>query len=244
MSTVEHRAVERLAREALTNFGADVHRLRLDAGISRRALARASGIDLSFVRQIEVGKANPSLQTCTRLAIALGADLPLRLYPNTGPTIRDRHQAAIAEVLLREAHRRWQAFAEIAVQRPSRGWIDLGLHDARAGVFVATEIQSELRRLEQLIRWAEAKAAALPSWEGWVHLGPEPAISRLLIVRETRANRATAAEFRHLLRTAYPANGRDAIDALRETDAWPGSAIIWAARDRTGSGPYRLVDRH
>ena len=237
-------AVDRLVREALSNFGEDVRRLRADAGISRTALARASRIDLSFLREIEAGKACPSIHTCTRLAIALGADLPVRLYPNTGPTIRDRHQAAIAEVALKELHRRWQPFAEIAVRRPSRGWIDLGFHDGRAGVFVATEIQSELRRLEQLLRWAEAKAAALPSWEGWIHLGPEPAISRLLIVRETRANRATVEEFRRLLRTAYPADGRDALHSLRGTEAWPGPAILWAARDRTGPGPYRLVDRH
>jgi transcriptional regulator with XRE-family HTH domain len=244
MSTAKDHAVDRLAREALTNFGADVRRLRDDAGISCRALARESGIDVSFLREIEAGMASPSIQTCTRLAVALGADLPVRLYPNTGPTIRDRHQSGMAEVALKELNRRWQPFAEIAVRRPSRGWIDLGFHDGRAGVFVATEIQSELRRLEQLLRWAEAKAAALPSWDGWVHLGPEPAISRLLIVRETRANRTTAEEFRRLLRTAYPADGRDALDSLRGTDAWPGAAIVWAARDRTGVGRYRLVARH
>lgn len=243
MPSAPNRTAVRLAREALTNFGADVCRLREDAGISRMALARASGIDVSFLREIEAGAASPSIQTCARLAVALGADLPLRLYPNTGPTIRDRHQSGIAEVTLKSAHPRWRPFAEIAVRRPSRGWIDLGFHDGRAGVFVATEIQSELRRLEQLLRWAEAKAAALPSWDGWLHLGPEPTISRLLIVRETRTNRATAEEFRHLIRTAYPAAGRDALEALRATDSWPGAAILWAARDRSGPGPYRLVDR-
>jgi transcriptional regulator with XRE-family HTH domain len=241
-STSVDRAVERLIGQAFGNFGADVVRLRDDSGISRAALARASGVDVSFLREIEAGIASPSLRTCTRLALALGADLPLRLYPTTGPTLRDRHQAAIAEVTLRSANTRWRPFAEIAVRRPSRGWIDLGFHDGRAGVFVATEIQSELRRLEQLLRWAEAKAAALPSWDGWVQLGPEPMISRLLVVRETRANRTIAEEHRRLLRTAYPADGRDALNSLGGTEAWPGAAIIWAARDRNVGG-YRLVDR-
>jgi transcriptional regulator with XRE-family HTH domain len=243
MPSAADRAAERFVREALSNVGADVRQLRDDAGISRATLARESGVDLRFLREIEAGAASPSFRTCTRLAVVLGADLPLRLYPNTGPTVRDRHQAGIAEVTLAEAHPRWRPFAEIAVRRPSRGWIDLGFHDARAGVFVASEIQSELRRLEQLPRWSEAKAAALPSWDGWVHLGPEPMISRLLIIRETRTNRATAEAFRRLLRTAYPADGRDALESLRGTDPWPGPAILWAARDRTGSGRYRLVDR-
>ena len=103
------RAVERQVRQALLNLGADVLRLRSDAGISRAALARASGIDVSFLREIETGAASPLVQTCMRLALALGADFPLRLYPATGPTVRDRHQAAIAEVTLKEAGPRWRA---------------------------------------------------------------------------------------------------------------------------------------
>lgn len=236
------RAVERRTRQALANLGTDVLRLREDAGIPRAALARASGVDVTFLREIEAGTANPSVQTCARLALALGADLPLRLYPTTGPSLRDRHQAAIAEVALRHAHPRWGPFVEIAVRRPSRGWIDLGFHDSRGRIFVATEIQSELRRLEQLLRWAAAKAAALPSWDGWPRLDPEPTISRLLIVRETRATRGVAEEHRRLLRAAYPADGRDALEALTGSDPWPGAAIIWATRDRRAGG-YRLVDR-
>jgi transcriptional regulator with XRE-family HTH domain len=192
--------------------------------MTRAALARAAGIDARFVGEIEAGTANPSLGTCHRLAICLGADLPLRLYPTTGPAIRDRHQSAIAEVMLAVLHPHWKAYAEIAVRRPSRGWIDLGLHDRSASLF-------------------EAKAVALPSWDRWSQLGAEPAISRLLIIRETRVTRSIAEEHRRLIRTAYPADARDALEALTGTGAWPGPAILWAARDRGGGGPYRLVAR-
>jgi transcriptional regulator with XRE-family HTH domain len=236
-------AAERVTRHALSSFGADMRRLREDAGITRAELARASGIDPSFLGEIEAGTANPSISTCSRLALGLGADLPLRLYPTTGPIIRDRHQASIAESTLGFVHQRWHPYSELAVRRPSRGWIDLGLHDARANVFIATEIQSEMRRLEQLLRWAEAKASALPSWENWARLEPEPTISRLLIVRETRANRATAEEHRRLLRTSYPADARDALEALHSTSAWPGPAILWAAHGRNRDALYRLVAR-
>lgn len=236
------RAVVRRVRASFSGFGLEVRRLREDAGLSRAELARAIGIDASYLAEIEVGKASPSLETCTRLSLGLGADLPLRLYPTTGSPVHDRHQAPIAESLLQLLHPRWRAFSEIAVRRPSRGWIDLGLHDGRAAILVATEIQSDLRRLEQLIRWSEDKAAALPSWDGWTSLGGEPTISRLLIVRETRTNRAVAAEFRHLLRTSYPANGADVLNSLLGEEAWPGAALVWAARDRHGRG-YRLVAR-
>jgi transcriptional regulator with XRE-family HTH domain len=237
------RSLERLTRRVLSGYGADVRRLREDAGITRSALANAAGIDASFLGDIEAGTANPSIRVCTRIALALGADLPLRLYPTTGPTIRDRHQSAIAEVLLGTPHSRWTPYVEIAVRHPSRGWIDLGMHDPRAGVFVATEIQSELRRLEQQLRWSEAKATALPSWEGWERLEGTREISRLLIVRDTRSNRAIAEQHRRLVRLAYPADGRDALAALTGREAWPGAAILWAARARGGDGPYRLVAR-
>lgn len=234
------RAVERRARAALAGFGADVRRLREDAGISRAELARGTGLDASYLAEIETGKANPSIGTCSRLALGLGADLPLRLYPSTGATIRDRHQAPIAEASIRTAHRRWVRFAEIAVRRPARGWIDLGFHDIGSALFVATEIQSDLRRLEQLVRWSEEKANSLPSWDGWAALG-NPAISRLLIVRETRSNRTVAAQFRRLMRTTYPADPADALDSLVGTGAWPGSAILWAVSD--GRGGYALAVR-
>ena len=123
--------------------GADVERLRLDAGLPRARLADAAGVDDSYMRRVEQGTVSPSIETYARLAAALGADLAVRLYPNTGPAVRDRHQAGILEALLASKHARWHAYPEVAVRRPSRGWIDLVLHDARERTIVATEIQSD-----------------------------------------------------------------------------------------------------
>jgi transcriptional regulator with XRE-family HTH domain len=215
-------------------------RLREDAGLSRSRLASASGVDAAYLGRIEHGLERPSIETYQRLATALGADLSARLYPNTGPAIRDRIQARILELELREAHPRWQRFIEARVDRPVRGWIDIVLHDPAERMVVANEIQSELRRLEQLIRWSAAKAAALPSWEAWPRLGAEPTVSRLLVVRRTRATRAVATEFERHLRVAYPAHPDDAIAALTGTAPWPGPALVWVvldgARTRFASG--------
>lgn len=237
------RAVSRATQRLNRAFGDDVLRLRTDAGISRSALARAAAINDSYLARIEAGVARPSTEACVRLGLALGADLAHRLYPTTGPTIRDRHQAAIAEGLIPILHPRWSPYLEISVRQPSRGWIDVGLHAMAENVFVATEIQSELRRLEQLIRWSEAKAESLTSWEGFAQLGPSPTVSRLLIVRETRTNRSIAQEFRRVLRVAYPARSDEALDALTSGARWPGAALLWAARDRTRTTAYRIVAR-
>jgi transcriptional regulator with XRE-family HTH domain len=180
-------AADRRTRRLRGAVVADLRRLREDAGIPVRALATAAGLSHTYTARVPTGTERPTLEAYERLAAVLGSDLSVRVYPNTGPAIHDRHQAPILECLLRERHPRWRPFTEIAVQRPSRGWIDAGLHEPREHVLVATEIQGALPRLEQLIRWSAAKAESLPSWDGWGRLGDEPTISRLLVVRRTRA---------------------------------------------------------
>jgi transcriptional regulator with XRE-family HTH domain len=155
MSAASRRAADRLRR----TLGDDLRRLREDGGVSRAELARHAGLDDSHIARIEDGAVHASLDAYARLATALGADLSARLYPNTGPAIRDRHQARILEALLTLLHPRWRPFPEAAVRQPSRGWIDLVLHEPAAQLVVATEIQSSLPRLEQLLRWSGEKAA-------------------------------------------------------------------------------------
>lgn len=212
----------------------DLRRLASDAGLSTRQLATAAGRDHGYVARILRGEARPSMETYATLAVALGADLSGRVYPNTGPRIRDRHQARILESLLDQLHPRWQPFTELAVRQPARGWIDAAIHDARASLIVATEIQSELRRLEQIVRWSTEKAESLPSWAGWANLAAPPDISRLLVVRRTRATKAAAIEFGRQLRAAYPAHPDDAVAALTGTLPWPGPALVWVTIDARG----------
>ncbi len=221
-------AIARAMRRRHASLVGDLIRLREDAGVTRSALARAAGVDRRHLDRIENGTDRASLEAYQRLATALGADLSTRLYPNTGPALRDRHQARILETLLEAAHPRWQPFTEVAVRRPSRGWIDVLLYDARGRVALATEIESELRRLEQQLRWAAEKAAALPSWEGWSQLGEAPLVSRLLVVRRTRATRAVATAMQRQLLAAYPAHPDDALAALAGSGPWPGPAMVWA----------------
>jgi len=244
---VSKRPVRRSAAAAAAHLhrsaGTDIERLRTDGGIPRTTLADHAGVDAGFLFRIERGLARPSIETYARLATALGADLSVRLYPNTGPAIRDRHQAAILEGLLSILHPRWTPYPEIAVRRPSRGWIDVGLLDARSRTLVATEIQSELRRMEQLIRWSAEKAASVPSWDGWARLGDEPTVSQLLIIRDTRATRAVAGEFRRVLDAAFPAHPDDALAALVGVGPWPGPSLLWATRRENSGGVVRIVAR-
>lgn len=204
-----------------------------DAGITAGALARAAGVSPAYLSKILAGTTLPTVETYAKLAIPLGADLATRLYPNTGPLIRDRHQARVVEALLGKLHPRWRPASEVGVYRPARGWIDLVLHDPREHLLIATEVESDIRRIEQQVRWAQMKRDSLPSWDGWPADG-DTRVSQLLIVRRTRASRQIALEFPTQLTVAYPAHPQDALAALTGTAPWPGSALMWAQIDATG----------
>lgn len=239
MATNRRKAVETATNRIYLTFREDLGSQMADAGLSARRLADAAGMDHGFLGRILHGEVRPSVQTMARIAAALNADLSLKLFPNTGPHIRDRWQAPMLEEVLRVRHPRWEPYPETHVTRPVSGWVDLVLHERRERVLLATELQSEMRRLEQVIRWQAAKARALPSWEGFVHLGEEPRISQLLIVRRTRATRAVAAQFERQLRAAFPTHPDDAVAALTGTSPWPGgAALAWMVVDGTGA---RLV---
>ncbi len=201
---------------------------RTDAGLTWARLGREAGVDPSFLARIEDGDERPSIETYQRLANALGLDLSIRFFANTGPAIKDRHQARMLEAMLKLLDRRWKAHPEVGVVKPDRGWVDVALHDPSAQLIVATELQSEFRRLEQQIRWHAMKAASLPSWRDWADLGLEPQISQLLVVRRTRAASSIAREFGQQLRAAYPASPDDALAALTSSSVpWPGSSWLW-----------------
>jgi hypothetical protein len=193
-----------------------------------RAIAAAAGIDSGHLCRIEAGDVRASLGVLVSVAAALGGDLNVRFHPGTGPSLRDRFQAPMVESLLVAAHFRWRRLVEVAVRRPVRGVIDVVLHDGVT--LVAVEAQSELRNLEQQVRWNQEKAAALRSSDlfPFASAAEPPAISRVLLLRSTEATRAIARRYPETLRAAYPARSRDVYESLVGERPWPGAGIIWA----------------
>jgi transcriptional regulator with XRE-family HTH domain len=233
-------AASRHSADQLRAFGEEVRRLREDAGVSQRALARRIGIGQPELSRVEAGIARPTIATCTAIGLGLGADLSIRLFPNTGPAIRDRHQARIVEALLRLAGGRWRAWPEVGVRHPVRGWIDVVLVERQGPDVIATEVESTIRRLEQQLRWAAAKRDALPSASDWPFgAGGAPRLSNLLVVRSTAGNRALATTFQRTIAAAYPGDPWQALAALSGEAAWPGPAALWAVE--RGGGSVEIV---
>ena len=237
----QRTVVGRRTRQIVVAIGADIRRMRIDTGVSLRSLAMAAGVDHGFLSQVERGLREPSLAVLVAISSALGGDLRLRLYPGTGPRILDPLQARMVEALLAILHPRWIRHVEVPVYRPVRGVIDLVIHDPIALALGATEVQSELRRVEQQFRWSHEKADALPSSTLWRSLEAPPSVDRVLVLRNTRLNREVVERFATTIATEYPARTLDAVLALTTADApWPGSAIVWVTVDGDDA---RVLDR-
>lgn len=225
---VTRETARRLRRFWLQN-GEEIRRLREEAGVSIGELSRVAEIHKSYLARVEAGLARPSIETLTAIGVSLGADLSVRYYPGSGPRLHDRFQAPMVECLLGGLDTRWTVRLEVPILRPSRGVIDMVLTHALDHSIIACEVQSELRRLEQQIRWNTEKADGLAARldqedpSGGPHL-----VSRLLVLRSTDATREIAKQYEKTLATAYPARCRDVVLALTTSSApWPGAGIAW-----------------
>jgi transcriptional regulator with XRE-family HTH domain len=238
--TLIQRAARVRQRRLAQQLAEDLRSARLDRGVSQRALAAEIAIDHGDLSRIEAGRIVPSLPTVTLIATALGLEPSLKLFPATGPRIHDRVSAPITDALLSIAHQRWHPRLEVAVTRPARGVIDVVFTEKRGPDVVATEIQGQLRRVEQQLRRAGEKADSLPSAIGWPWTNGPPRIGRLLVLRSTSEMRALTRGLPELFRAAYPARETDAFAALTQAGlAWPEHALLWA---EVADGSARILD--
>jgi transcriptional regulator with XRE-family HTH domain len=226
-------------RTVKDSIGRDFRRLREDAALSQAAVARAIGISRAHLCGIEKGDSEASTAVLVGIADVLGADLSIRAFPNTGPRIHDRIQSQIVEHLLRVVRPRWQTFVEVPVFRPARGYIDVVLADQLDWLYIATEVSSEIHRLEQHFRWAQDKASSLPSAALWSSATENARVDRLLVLRSTRNTRELAKRFPETFTALYPARARDVYAAICDDGPWLGSGILWV---RVDEGDVTLLD--
>jgi len=233
-STLLERTIAERQRLLQQAIAGELHRVRLDEGLSLRQVAGAAGLHHSHLPRIEAGKRQASLDTLVALATAMGHDVSIRLYPGSGPRVRDHIQVRMIEALLASLHPRWVARLEVAVYTPVRGVIDVVLQDREQGDLVAGEGHSALNSVERQLRWAGQKADALESARGWPWSDRQdrPAVGRLLLLRSTAAMRSLVQAVPMTFGTAYPARTADAVEALTSAGRrWPGHAIVWVQVD-------------
>jgi transcriptional regulator with XRE-family HTH domain len=211
--------------------------MRLDAGLSARAVARAAGISHSTLLGLEDGTFDPTVEVVSRVGSVLGCRVGIRLNPGTGPAIKDHLQAAMFSGLSPHIGAAWRRYPEVPVFRPIRGYIDLAIEEDIHPQAVAIEGHSLIERAEQTLRWIHAKSDALELRLS--ELGRPRPVSRVLLLRSVPSTRQAVVLAHDLFAAAFPARMSDAVDALRDPSRpWPGAAILWMT---VAGGEARLL---
>jgi transcriptional regulator with XRE-family HTH domain len=226
MDTISRTAIhngDRQLRRTGVRFGEDFRGIRLRAGVSQAAVARAIGVARSVICRIEQGDPDVSPRIRARAAAALGADVRISIYSEAGPLIHDAAHARIVEAVLDMRHPRWQATIEAPVPGQGRRSSDVRLDDGHDIVLI--EVESRVQSLEAIIRECHEKRAAVGS-----EVGPTRRTHVTLVLPPTRHHQALVAAHPRIVATAFPADSHDLSLALGDPAvSWPGDGILWLA---------------
>ena len=189
-------------------------------------MATALGVDRSWVSRVERGRVDDvGIIAASELLAAVGLELSVRAYPSGGP-LRDAAHSALLERLRVRIHRSlgWATEVPLPIVGDMRAWDALIRgRDWRCGV----EAETRPRDLQALER-----RLALKVRDGGVDMV-------VLLLLDSRHNRALVRENADALHERFPVPGRRALELL-------GAGVV-ARRELVdpalSAGSWRLVGR-
>ncbi len=222
---------DRRASAICARIGEELRTARIGAGLTLAEVGRAVGVSPAEVSRIE-RQAAPwvSMTTVTRVAAAVGLDLWVRLYPG-GEPLRDAAHVALGA-----------AFGELVVPPlVLRSEVRVGdPRDLRAWDHTLTERSGSRCGVELETRFVDAQAQHRRIARKLEDSGLDRV---LVVVADTRANRAAIRAAAGFLGTAYAIDDRAAVDALGRGQIPPRSALIFLRVGQRGtSRPTRAGD--
>jgi hypothetical protein len=173
----------------------------LGAGVTQRTLARAAGLSQSQNSRTErAQRRHVGLDELARHAAALGLRLSVKVYPEGRP-VRDAAQLRLLQRLRGElgGRFRWRTEVPVAGTGDDRAW-DAVLDGSGS---VGIDAETRLRDVQAVQRRCEFK------WR-------DGSVDRLvLVVADTRHNRAVLREHRVALHSTFPGDTAEVMAALR-----------------------------
>ncbi|MGH2466331.1 MAG: helix-turn-helix domain-containing protein [Candidatus Limnocylindrales bacterium] len=209
------RAVDRAAlraRRAALRMGDEVRTARLTAGLSLSIVGSAAGISAAQVSRLERGLVRRvDLVVLARVLACVGLDLGFNAFV-AGSPLRDRAHLALMSRFLARISPAWRRRVEASVAGPDdpRRW------DARLDgpTSIGVEFETRLYDVQAQVRRALSKQDA-------------SGVSRLLlVVADTRHNRAVLREVRTLLADDFPLDTREVMRALAAGRDPGGNGIV------------------
>jgi transcriptional regulator with XRE-family HTH domain len=214
------RALEQSAR-----VGGEVKLARVTLGMSRQQVADRARVSWSTVVRVELGDPHVGVETMCAVAEAVGLDVVLRVYPGRPPGLRDTGQLALAEQLVAQVNPAWQPQLELPIG-PHGESIDLAFFGADE--IIDSEVERMAADHQGQYRRADQKRQALAAQ----HRRP---VRLVLVVEDTRRNRAALGPHMALIRTMLPAGSREVLAALRAGRPLGRDGLLWIRRRRSAS---------
>jgi transcriptional regulator with XRE-family HTH domain len=204
---------QRLMSEVLAAMGRELRTARLGLDLSQTDAGRAIGVSTSAWSRMERGAVpNLALLELGRALAVVGLDLSVRAYPGGRPLRDDAHLTLLARLHGRlGAGPRWRTEVPMRVAGDLRAWDALIVVSA---IRIGVEAETRARDAQELQR-----RLALKQRDGDVdHL--------ILLLADTRHNRAFVRACGEGFRSAFPVEGRVALQRLAVPADPGGSAIV------------------
>jgi transcriptional regulator with XRE-family HTH domain len=214
-SSSRRRALEQSAR-----IGSEVKLARITHGMTGRQVADRAGVSWSTEMRVELGDPNVTITTVCAVTEAVGLDFVGRTYAGQGPTLRDTGQLQFAEHMCAQAHASWQPTIELLVGAHGE-CIDVALFGPQE--IWASEIERMATDFQARYRRADRKRAILAE----LHQRP---VRLLLVIEDTRRNRAAMEPHLPVIRAALPAGTREVMTALRTGRPLGRDGLAWMRR--------------
>ena len=194
----------RVAQERVEQATREIRRARLGAGMSQAAVARRVGVSRPRVSRIERGvEPGVPAELLIRMAAVVGLDLAVKAYAGPDPALDAPQREVIRRLGLRLGPA-WRYRTEVVLPLigDKRAWDSVWSHRSTERV-VHVEAEARLGDIQALLR-----RIALKRRDGG-------ATRLVLVVADTRHNRAVIRAARAELAAAFPADVRHAMACLR-----------------------------
>lgn len=153
---------------------------------------------------------------------AVGLDFVAQVFPGREARLRDTGQLELARVITSMASSAWTVNLEVPAGDHGEA-IDLVLWGPDE--IVAVEI-------ERLMLDAQAQIRRLILKRDWLAARHRRHVRLVVVVEDTRRNRAAMAQHLGLLTTAFPAGSREVFGAIRSGHAIGRDGLAWLRRPR------------
>lgn len=223
--------------------------VRIRSGMIQAELGRRAGTSQGTISRVERGQlAGVRVATLRAIAAVLGILVDLRPRWRGGELDRllsAGHSQLHDELARHLTDHRWLHDAEVTLSvYGERGAIDILAWHPGERIVLVIELKTELVDVQELLSSLDRKrrlARGIARERGWDPV----AVAAWVVIAEDHTNRRRVAAHRHVLRAAFPADGRTVRGWLKRPAGALSALSFWRSRTgtpaRRGAAPVRRV---